>query len=152
VKRVASWSKDGKQLVIHDVNKFADDVMPNYFKHGNYSSFVRQLNIYGFHKNVGNSLSNCYSHPRFQRGKKDLIRSIKRKCSTDPYPISNPDSDGNPNPNSNPIPEERPRSPDISMLGKRARSSFTRLEQRLSRIERLAREYGDMQIPYAALK
>ena len=47
---ICGWSKDGTQIVIHDVKQFERLVLPNYFKHNNFNSFVRQLNMYDFHK------------------------------------------------------------------------------------------------------
>jgi HSF-type DNA-binding len=33
-------------VVISDMRAFSDTVLPQYFKHGNIQSFVRQLNMY----------------------------------------------------------------------------------------------------------
>jgi len=49
-KDIISWTGDGKQFTIHKLNEFSSQLLPKYFKHSNFSSFVRQLNSYGFRK------------------------------------------------------------------------------------------------------
>lgn len=46
---LVSWS-NGDSFVIVDVEKFSQTVLPKYFKHSKFTSFVRQLNFYGFRK------------------------------------------------------------------------------------------------------
>lgn len=43
---IVSWNEDGNTFVVWKPPEFARDVLPNYFKHRNLSSFVRQLNTY----------------------------------------------------------------------------------------------------------
>ncbi len=47
---IISWSADGRSFVIHNQSAFAQTQLPYYYKHSNMSSFVRQLNMYDFHK------------------------------------------------------------------------------------------------------
>ena len=42
-QHIASWSEKGDSLFIKDPEDFAQSVIPQYFAHSNFSSFVRQV-------------------------------------------------------------------------------------------------------------
>jgi hypothetical protein len=44
---VVKWDEDGVAFWVADIAAFSRDILPVYFKHNNYASFVRQLNMYG---------------------------------------------------------------------------------------------------------
>ncbi|XP_016338507.1 heat shock factor protein isoform X2 [Sinocyclocheilus anshuiensis] len=85
------WSQDGCSFLVQDEQRYSKEVLPLYFKHSNMTSFVRQLNMYGFHKVVhmdaglpkADSQVNCveFQHENFQRAQPHLLGLIRRKVS-----------------------------------------------------------------------
>ena len=40
---IIEWGENGRFFVVKNMNEFTDKVLPKFFKHNNYSSFVRQV-------------------------------------------------------------------------------------------------------------
>lgn len=79
------WSSDGESFVIRNPPEFCYNLLPIYYKHNNMSSFIRQLNMYGFHKvtNEGSDKDEIkFFHPFFQQNEVRLLQHIKRKIGT----------------------------------------------------------------------
>ncbi|EQC29060.1 hypothetical protein SDRG_13215 [Saprolegnia diclina VS20] len=98
-RHVAHWGRDGRTVRIEDPHRFALDVLPLYFNHSNFLSFVRQLNFYGFRKyKPEDGLSHLPSekasyawefiHDRFQRSAPELVATIRRNGHVAPPPTS----------------------------------------------------------------
>ncbi|TMW50483.1 hypothetical protein DOY81_004479, partial [Sarcophaga bullata] len=77
------WSKDGRSFIIQNQAQFARELLPLNYKHNNMASFIRQLNMYGFHKIT--SIDNDemeFTHPCFKRNCPYLLEHIKRKIAS----------------------------------------------------------------------
>ncbi|CAG9817018.1 unnamed protein product [Phaedon cochleariae] len=85
-----SWSPAGNSFIIQNQAQFWYELLPLYYKHNNMSSFVRQLNMYGFHKisTVENGAMDSdkdeiqFYHRYFQKDQPELLNNIKRKVTT----------------------------------------------------------------------
>ncbi|KAI0079429.1 hypothetical protein K474DRAFT_1592186 [Panus rudis PR-1116 ss-1] len=84
-----SWTELGTSFVVSNVGEFSRTILGSHFKHNNFSSFVRQLNMYGFHKinrtpraqRTSTDVQTWeFSHHKFLRGRPDLLEEIKRKA------------------------------------------------------------------------
>jgi hypothetical protein len=42
---IIEWSENGKSFIVKNLTDFSEKVIPRYWKHNNFASFVRQVNI-----------------------------------------------------------------------------------------------------------
>ncbi|KAH8083182.1 HSF-type DNA-binding-domain-containing protein [Filobasidium floriforme] len=91
-KQAMYWSSDGNQLVVADPKLLETSVLPVHYKHCKFTSFCRQLNIYGFARVYpgrhfedarGNMLTNAsvWAHPTLHRDSTmEELMAVKRRA------------------------------------------------------------------------
>ncbi|ETW08163.1 hypothetical protein H310_02500 [Aphanomyces invadans] len=89
---IGGWCQGGTAFEIKKPKEFAHLMLPKYFKHSKLSSFVRQLNFYGFQKckkevllvaHETDESKTCltFFHQHFVQHKPHLMNKIKRKTN-----------------------------------------------------------------------
>ena len=76
---IASWANHGRAFFIHDTEAFATELMPQYFcGQGKWSSFARQLRLYGFLRIHAGPDTGAIYHALFLRGRPELCSCMRR--------------------------------------------------------------------------
>ena len=80
--KIIHWSQNGVYIIISNIDALSKKILPIYFNHQNYSSFVRQLNMYNFHKirTEQNDQEQYFINESLNKFKTfDEIKNFKRK-------------------------------------------------------------------------
>lgn len=130
---IVSWMPHGRSWKVHKPREFEVKVIPAYFEHSKFSSFIRQANGWGFRRmnRKGSPDRNSYYHEQFLRGKPYLLKEMKRPLqnmkpladvNTEPY--LERISQENPLPEMKQEPTEGERNYEDEAKGVRAHCAF----------------------------
>ncbi|CAB9526264.1 stress transcription factor A [Seminavis robusta] len=78
LRGIVTWQPHGRAWRVLKPREFEVKVLPKFFEHAKFSSFVRQANGWGFRRITQGADRNCYYHEKFLRGLPHLCKDVKR--------------------------------------------------------------------------
>jgi len=78
LSHIASWQPHERAFIIHEPDTFINTIARKYFKQSKFTSFQRQLNLYGFTRIKTGPDKEAYYHPNFLRAERHLMKNIIR--------------------------------------------------------------------------
>jgi len=86
--KVFKWNLEHESFRIIDEDELVNRVLQQHFRTSRFSSFTRNLNIYGFKKIAKGEFAGSYYHPDFKRGGfaavTQMRRCVRRATDTEP--------------------------------------------------------------------
>lgn len=75
---IVSFTHTGNAFKIHHQQRFANEILPDYFRHKRFDSFKRQLSMYGFVRIPVGPEEGAFEHRLFKRDRLDLVHQMRR--------------------------------------------------------------------------
>lgn len=111
---IICWLPHGRSWRVLQQKRFEKEVLPVFFRHCNYSSFIRQVNGWGFRRIQTGPDFNSYYHESFLRDDKESHQRMNRP--TNEELIERKNTAGDPPPNFYAMPPLAAAKPEAALL------------------------------------